>query len=181
MSLASYAATSSGSSSSGSSAGGRTWVLDATSLLSLLISNTAKPDNGSSYSIDRQQLNIGVGYNTGKYEFGPSVGFDNINQEGSSSKAQTIGGYFRYNFVSNLGAVNLIPFAQIALESKKIQSTAGNSDQAGWTIAGGATWFPLNNFIGLNGWVGFRNTKTTGDVPGTVSGFALGTSLNIYF
>lgn len=163
------------------SAADRSWVLDAGSLVSFLLSNSVKPDNGSSYNIDSQTIKIGFGYNTGNYEFGPILAYQNASANGVSEKTQTLGGYYRYNFIPNTTLDNVIPFAKMALTTSKVDNGAGTTDQLGWKLAGGATFFPFNDMIGIDGTIAYRDIKSTGNIPGKITGLELGTAFNLYF
>lgn len=159
----------------------RTWVLDAGSLANVVLSNSVKPDNGSSYNLDAQNLYLSFGYNAGEMEFGPILAYGNKTVNSVSTKTKTFGAYFKYNFVPNINANSVIPFAKIAIKSSDEETQTSTSKVFGWEVAGGATFFPFNNLVGIDGMLAYKNDKDSGDIPGTTSGFALKTAFNLYF
>ena len=163
----------------------RNWVLDAKSIATILISNDVKPDVGNSWTRDSQALDIIFGYNAGDMEFGPILGYSNVSANGNSTKATTLGGYFKYNFVPNVNVNSIIPFGKFALTStnKETKNGVSTSDEKvfGWKLAGGATFFPFNNLVGIDGMLSYVNDKDSGSAATTTSGVQLGTAFNLYF
>jgi hypothetical protein len=163
----------------------RNWVLDAQSIATILISNDVKPDAGPSYTKDSQALNLIFGYNAGDMEFGPILGYSNISVSGNSTKGTTLGGYFKYNFVPNVNINSIIPFGKFTLTSTNNETKSGTvtTDEKvfGWKLAGGATFFPFNNLVGIDGMLSYVNAKDSGSVANTTTGFQLGTAFNLYF
>lgn len=162
-------------------AGDRKFVLDGTSLASFVISNTFKPDNGTSYDIDQQKLNIIVGYNMADFEMGPVFSYENTNDNSITTKSQEVGAYFKYNFTPNISGNSLIPFAKVNLSTLSKKNDLSETTAFQWKISGGATFFPFNDLVGIDGMLAYRDGKASGDIPGKTSGLMLGTAINLYF
>lgn len=159
----------------------KVWVLDAKSLVSFLIANSVKPDVGNSYDLNQQEIYLSGGYNMGWHEFGPIFGYKNEDQNQQAVKTTTYGAYYRYNFVANTFTEAVIPFVRGDLLMGKVEDAAGKHDDFTWKLKGGATFFPINNTIGLSGFLAYRDVKQSGAISGKVSGFELGTEFSLYF
>ncbi len=160
----------------------RRFVLDAGSLASFIISNTVKPDNGTSYNLDQQSIALTFGYNFTDFEIGPTFYYVNKSVAGSSTKSQGLGAYFKYNFVPNTNENAVIPFAKLKLVNETVESAGGSEEKnLQYQLAGGATFFPINDSVGIDAALAYRDVKDSGSIPGKTSGFMLATAFNLYF
>lgn len=163
--------------------GDKTWVLDAKSLVSFLIGNQVKPNNGNSYNKNVQNVYLSFGYNTGDMEFGPIFSYYNKDESGVAETTTSYGAYYRYNFVPNVFTEAIIPFARLDVIVDKVEvQNQKDADSLAFALKGGVTFFPFsNNIVGLSAFVGYRNAKETGLVDAKVNGAQLGTEFNLYF
>lgn len=65
--------------------------------------------------------------------------------------------------------------------SEKVENVGSESKNFQYDLAGGATFFPFNDTVGIDVALGYRDIKDSGSIPGTTSGFALATAFNLYF
>lgn len=165
----------------GGKAGGgasRDWTIDARSFVNLLLTNSYKPDNGTATDQSGQAFDIEFGRNMGRIEFGPRFGYFNASETTASTRGTTVGGYFRFNFIPNRAGDTLVPYAKLYLLTSN-QDTAGASfDITTVHSSIGATWFPVNDSLGISGFLAYRDSKLTG---GKISGFSLSGTINVYF
>lgn len=161
-------------------AANRTWVLSGDSLAKILLANTVKT-GGTSTDLNSQTIKFQGGYNAGIYEVGPIFEFTNYDK-GTSTKTTYLGAYGRYNFVDNVSGVSIVPFGQLNLKTGTEKTATTESDIFGWSIEGGASFFPFNDVVGINGTLAYRDEKSsTSGTDTTTAGFVLGTAFNLYF
>ncbi len=162
-------------------ADGRSFTISGDSLVSILIGNTIKTSTTSS-NLNGQALRFEGGLNMGTFEFGPILSYNNRDNGTSVVKSTGLGAYGRYNFVDNKAGVAVVPFAQLKLESITKKDAGVSTDANAFLLSGGATFFPINDVIGINAQLYYQNSKeTVSSLDTTTTGFGLGTSFSLYF
>lgn len=162
----------------------RSWMVNPTSLISL-ISDTYKPDSGSSKNLSETHLFFEFGKNFQRWEFGPSLSYHTEAEccSDSTSAETAIGGYFRYNFIENVAGNMLIPFARVALLSVNYQNKTPDYSINGSIVRlrTGVTYFPTNDFVALEGALEYSDRSYSGESKYKYTGLNLKGSFVVYF
>jgi hypothetical protein len=159
----------------------RAFTISGESLVNILIGN--KVEVGSSSSDKNvQRIQFAAGYNAGSFEAGPILVYSNEDDGTTVTKTSGLGAYGRYNFVENKKGVGIVPYGQLMLVSATTKVGGLSSDVFSYSLSGGATFFPINDVIGINGFLAYRDQKTSTNAADVKEkGFQLGTSFNLYF
>ena len=129
----------------------RTWVLSGTTLANILIANNVAPSVGASSTSSKQIILLQAGVNMGQYELGPIFTFRNEDDGTTVTKTSGLGAYGKYNFVDNTTGVTIVPFAKLQLDSATVKTGANSTNNVSYLLAGGATFYPFNDIVGIDG------------------------------
>lgn len=161
-----------------SQAAGRDWSVDGKSLINILLTNSVKYDNGTTDDQTGQELEVEFGRNLGTMEFGPYLAYANASSTVVPLKKTAFGGYFRYNFVDNKPGSKYIPYARIHLMLINEEKNNTKNDITAIGLSGGLSWFPLNDVVGLSGYLAYQDASVTN---AKINSLSLGTALTLYF
>lgn len=161
----------------------RSWTVSGDSLVQVLFANKVKNKNtGSSRDANGQIVELEFGYNGGVFELGPILTYGNTDNGTIVTKTSGFGVYGRYNFKENVAGTGIVPYAQLSILNEEVKVGGVKTDNFSFAIAGGATFFPINDVIGINGFLAYRDQdKKDAGIDYSVKGFELATSFNLYF
>ncbi len=164
--------------SSISQAAGRDWSVDGRSLVNILLTNSISYDNGTSENETGQELEVEFGRNLGVMEYGPTLGYANASSTVAPLRKTAFGGYFRYNFLENRPGSKYIPYVRVHLLMINEDRGGVTNDVTLIGLSSGLSWFPLNDVVGLSGYLAYQDAKITG---AKINSLSLSTALTLYF
>lgn len=150
--------------SSSAHAAGREWSVDPTSALRLILDEKYESSRSASTNQTGQTLSFEFGRNWGSVEAGPMFVSTNYKSGDDTQSVLTYGAYVRYNFLPNEVGTMLVPFvrASYVMGSTKSQfppSAETQVDLNQFRLRGGATWFPVNDFVAVEGYLEYSDRK----------------------
>jgi hypothetical protein len=167
----------------------RDWSINPTSLLLLTLNERLEPTQQGvkSQDVTEQNAVIEFGRNWGQLEAGPIFNYSLYKDDYYKNTATSFGAYFRFNFVENKTGEMLVPFARISYTGGDLKyETTGSPSRTTRTndlrIRGGVTWFPVNDFVAIEGFLDYREQQyrpETNDYK--YSGLALNGAFVVYF
>lgn len=163
---------------------GRDWAVNPTSFISLILNDQYRPSSGSNENRNGYSFNIDFGRNWGMYELGPVLRYSYFKEDSSKDTDYALGVYGRYNFIENKVGEFLIPFVRLAVSAGEFKSEADSSTTTRGTylrFRTGATWFPVNDYVALEGAVEYYDRKYAGDSDYSYGGVYLLGNFAVYF
>jgi hypothetical protein len=164
-------------------AAGRDWAVDPTSLVNLILQDQYKPDSGPSEDRSGQTIVVSFGRNWGQYEAGPILTYDYFKTDSDKTTTTYYGAYFRYNFIENNPGTMLVPFAKVSYQMGDVKTDSNTTKAKILRIAAGATWFPVNDFVAIDGTLTYSDRQYSPDDGSDFkyTGLALNGAFVVYF
>lgn len=167
-------------------AAGRDWSVNPTSVFQWVFGDKYEPTSGSSKNESSQVVYFEFGKNWGIFEAGPILTYSVFDGAFSKSTTTGLGVYARYNFVPNTPGTMLVPFVRASYAANKTKDegsgTSTTTDQALLTARGGVTWFPVNDFVAIEGFLQYSDRQYRQDSGNfKFSGFSLNGAFAVYF